>query len=67
MYRFLNIDIGIIQETLKNIDIHEFNLKNIDIVSLHCREEGCIRLYIPDDQEMSRGRSPRDISRAEAV
>ena len=34
-----------------------------DIVSVHCREEGCIGLYIPDDRENSRG--PRDISRAE--
>ena len=24
-------------------------------VSVHCREEGCIGLYIPDDQEISRG------------
>ena len=38
-------------------------------IYVHCREEGCIELYIPDDQEisqeMSRGRSPGDISRAE--
>ena len=32
------------------------------IVSVHCREEGCIGLYIPDDQEISRG--PRDVPRA---
>ena len=31
-------------------------------VSVHCREEGCIGLYIPDDQEISRG--PRDVARA---
>ena len=33
-----------------------------DIVYIHCREEGCIGLYIPDDQEISRG--PRDVPRA---
>ena len=32
------------------------------IVSVHCREDGCIRLYIPEDQEISRG--PRDVPRA---
>ena len=37
------------------------------IVSVHCREEGCIGLYIPDDREISQGPRdvPRDISRAE--
>ena len=35
------------------------------IVSVHCLKSGWIGLYIPDHQEMSRGRSPRDISRAE--
>ena len=34
-------------------------------LNLHCREEGCIGLYIPDNQEMSRGQSPSDISRAD--
>ena len=33
-----------------------------NIVYEHCREEGCIGLYIPDDQEISRG--PRDVPRA---
>ena len=35
------------------------------IVYVHCREEGCIGSYIPDDQEISRGPRdvPRDISR----
>ena len=32
------------------------------IVYVHCREEGCIGLYILDDQEISRG--PRDVPRA---
>ena len=32
------------------------------IVYVHCREEGRIGLYIPDDQEISRG--PRDVPRA---
>ena len=50
-------------------------------VSVHCREEGCIGKYIPrgprdfpragilhpEAREISRGRSPREISRAEAV
>ena len=40
-----------------------FNSINVVNVYVHCREEGCIGLYIPDDQEISRG--PRDISRAE--
>ena len=35
----------------------------MDIVYVQCWEEGRIGLYIPDDQEISRG--PRDISRAE--
>ena len=48
-------------------------------VSVHCREEGCIGKYIPrgprdfpragilhpEAREISRGRSPREISRAE--
>merc|ERR1711954_409662 len=50
-----------------------------DNVSVHCREEGCIGKYIPrgprdfpragilhpEAREISRGRSPREISRAE--
>ena len=32
------------------------------IVYVHCREEGCIGLNIPDDQEISQG--PRDVPRA---
>ena len=32
-------------------------------MAVHCREEGCIGLYIPDGEEISYG--PRDISRAE--
>ena len=32
-----------------------------NILYVHCREEGCIGLYIPDNQEISRG--PRDVPR----
>ena len=35
------------------------------IESVHCREEGCIGLYIPDDQDISR--SPMEISRSEGM
>ena len=48
-------------------------LIDTNIVFVHCREEGCIGLYIPDDQEISQGKSRgrRDvqpnISRLEAV
>ena len=38
-------------------------IKCLSIVYVHCREDGCIGLYIPDDQEISRG--PRDVPRAE--
>ena len=37
-------------------------LKISYIVYVHCREEGCIGLYISDDQDISRG--PRDVPRA---
>ena len=32
---------------------------------VHCREEGCIGLSIPDHQEISRGQSLREISMLE--
>ena len=35
------------------------------IVSVRCREEGFIGLYIPDDRETSRG--PREISRSKGM
>ena len=61
--------------TLNNI-VFMLHQDEVGIVSIHCREEGCIvsvhcpgegciGLYIPNEQEISRGRSPRDISRAE--
>ena len=31
---------------------------------VHCREDTCIGLYIPNDREISRRQSSRDISRA---
>ena len=33
----------------------KYTLTIICIVYVHCREEGCIGLYIPDDQKISQG------------
>ena len=44
---------------ITNIDIEidiDIDISNIDIVSVHCREEGCIGKYTP--------RCPRDFPRA---
>ena len=50
------------QNTFKDLVRHAITLFKFNIVYVHCREEGCIGLYIPDDLKISL--SPRDVPRA---